>query len=694
MNVRQVLGWAWAAVVALGFSMPGGCAASPMPAPVWRQAGWGGGGLFWSVAFDSIHPNVIYMGGDVGGIYKTTDDGLHWRMINNGLSGYAVYSLAVAPGESGLLYAGTTVGVCRSADGGAHWQALPETSKLGIVTARDKSVHALAVDPHNGNIVYAGTPSGKIFKTTDGGQSWRLLYTMPPGGCVSAVAISQDRVETILAATTAGVLVSHNSGATWQPTSEAHSADTIAASASDPNVLYAGGAGFYTSTDGGQNWHACKAGDFPQGRVVDIVVNPHNPQHVCCITTAGWNGNFSASSDGGKTWTTNGQEQADENADPTLPDDPGIKRSGTYSISKPTNLAMCPTDPKRLFISGNWRPCYSGDGGRTWAERDQRADISVVYDIRFHGPQVYVGAMDEGVLTSADSGAHWRQLWPRTYDPNISGHNWRLAVWNHNGTTRILSTCSPWNVSSDCVIISDDDGKTYTAYRHGLPETRPMANTLWGQGYLRALAPDPHNPNVLYAGIDGGPSAKYPGGGIFKSTDGGEHWQALPHQPPSHRMFFALAVDPTDSQRLYWGTCGPNGGLYRSDDGGGTWTRIFSQETWVFNVLITHDGTVYCPGTNLWRSTDHGQTWAELTHNPSGQIVGLETDPAHPDTLWYSSVTWDESSHGGIFQTKDGGTTWANITGSIPYHKPLILRYNSATHTLWAGGVGLYTLSQ
>ena len=38
--------------------------------------------------------------------------------------------------------------------------------------------------------------------------------------------------------------------------------------------------------------------------------------------------------------------------------------------------------------------------------------------------------MDEGVLTSADGGAHWRQLWPRAYDKNLSGHDWRLAVWN------------------------------------------------------------------------------------------------------------------------------------------------------------------------------------------------------------------------------------------------------------------------
>ena len=151
---------------------------------------------------------------------------------------------------------------------------------------------------------------------------------------------------------------------------------------------------------------------------------------------------------------------------------------------------------------------------------------------------------------------------------------------------------------------------------------------MWGQGYLRALAPDPNHPNVVYAGIDGDPSPGSNGGGVFKSEDGGLHWQALPNQPPGRRMFFALAVDPTDSQRLYWGACGTGGGLYRSDNAGSSWARVFQQETWIFNVLVTRTGVVYCPGQNLWRSADHGKTWTQLTKEVDGQIVGLEADRA------------------------------------------------------------------
>ena len=76
---------------------------------------------------------------------------------------------------------------------------------------------------------------------------------------------------------------------------------------------------------------------------------------------------------------------------------------------------------------------------------------------------------------------------------------------------------------------------------------------MWGQGYARALAADPQNEAVLYLGIDGDPdpASGSQGGGIFKSIDGGRHWQQLAQQPASRRMLYGLAVDPTDSKRLF-----------------------------------------------------------------------------------------------------------------------------------------------
>lgn len=217
---------------------------------------------------------------------------------------------------------------------------------------------------------------------------------------------------------------------------------------------------------------------------------------------------------------------------------------------------------------------------------------------------------------------------------------------------------------------------------------------MWGRGYMRALAPDPKDPKIVYAGIDGDPANGNQGGGIFKSVDGGASWSQLPSQPGSRRMFYGLVVDPTDSQRIYWAACGEGGGLYRSDDGGGSWKRVFDKESFLFNVAVSAGGTVYAPGKNLWKSTDHGETWTQISNFKDGcQIVGLETSPADENTVWISSVSWG-SSKGFIRKTTDGGATWTDLTGDIPYREPLVLRYNRETHKLWAGGAGLWTLNQ
>jgi photosystem II stability/assembly factor-like uncharacterized protein len=666
----------------------------------WKAVGWGGGGLFWAAVFHPVNPQVIYMGGDVAGVYKTEDAGKNWRLINNGLSNYAVYSMAISTKDPETVFALTTNGLCKSIDGGANWRLLPETpkAKRGIVAERNKSVRAVAVDPTDSNILYAGTPKGSVFKSVNGGETWQEAYKGQQPGPVFSVAVSPRNPSVVVAASGGdGILISRDRGATWKPASAPTDAQSVAVSASDPNVLYAAFAkeGVYRSTDGGQNWTACGTGIDAQAKPIELAINPQNPQDVYCIATAGWAGRVYSSQDGGQTWTENHRMRPDYQANPTLPGDPQAKGGGTLDLSKPTNLAISPTDPSRLFIAANWRPAFSEDGGRSWSERVKGADISVVYDIRFSGPRTYVSVMDEGVLKSEDQGATWNQLWPRAYDVSLSGHFWRLSVFNAGGNDRLISTSSPWDKPADQVVVSDDGGKTFTASRQGFPEKRPTTETMWGQGYMRALAPDPKDPKVLYAGIDGDPSANGTGGGIFKSVDGGKTWLPLPNQPPSRRMFFGLAVDPTDSKRLYWGTCGKEGGLYRSDDGGEHWTRVFQQETWIFNVLVAKDGTVYCPGKNLWRSTDHGQTWTQLTrYNDNYQTVGLEADPRDPQVLWISRITWGEDALGNILKTTDGGKTWTDITGDIPYRKPLILRFNPEANELWAGGVGLFKLKQ
>jgi photosystem II stability/assembly factor-like uncharacterized protein len=838
--------------------------------PTWEWAGWGGGGFYYSAVFHPAKDGVIYMGGDVCGVYKTEDHGLNWTLINDGLADYGVFSLAVDRTAPETVYAATAGGLCKSTDGGAHWQLLPNTEKKGlrITGEKGKSIRCIAVDPADGKTVYAASPSGKVYKSIDGGESWKVSYektseqeppetlrvqfgkandayfggiwlpfafpegaaaadctgfgftfkgdgtvpqdcfmqlkskdgaayksknlrelfkqttwgevvlgakdfTLDPdfakknpekaqaytgtpdwsainrmdlccvgplmkdapvgkftrfyftvkgqpqvvkafstsksvpsygnirigalqGNPVYSVTVAQKDPSLVLAATDdSGLLLSRDAGATWQELPLPQKASCAAIAPSDPSVIYATffKEGLRKSTDKGKTWQDLSQG-FPKNATLhEVTVSPANPNDVYVIGADGWNGRFFASNDGGKTWAAIDKVTADLAANPTLPkDSTGVNGTG---LSTPKNIAVNPLNPKELFIAANWRPCHSADGGKTWTERVRGADISCVYDVRFHKGRTYASAMDEGVLVSPDNGTSWTPLWPLKYDPELGGHYWRLVISDEKGVDRIVSTCSPWDSSKpNRVVVSDDGGQSFTRTGDGLPTTNPHANTMWGTGYARAMAADPKDPKILYLGIDGDPSSDCKtGGGVFKSTDGGTTWTQLAAQPGGRRMFFGLAVDPNESKRLYWGCCGSGGGLWRSEDSGVSWQHVFKNDQWVFNVHVAADGTVYCPGKNLWRSTDHGATWKQITkypYNSERLIVAVETDPANSKRLWFATTTWDGSSNGAVYETADGATTWQEITANLPYRKPLVLRYNPDTQELWSAGVCLF----
>jgi photosystem II stability/assembly factor-like uncharacterized protein len=849
------------------------------PSASWQQAGWGGGGYYWATAFDATKDGVIYMSGDVDGVYKTEDHGQHWRLSNNGLSGYAVYSLATDP-HSQTVFAGTTTGLCKSTDGGEHWALLPKTGPkdLRLTGERYKSSGNIAVDPVNGNIIYVGSPAGGIFKSSDGGQTWDEVYTpqkteadsadtirlqigkvngqsfagfwfplvspasssdascrglhfsfkaegtLRPGkmmltlstkegihyrskdladlfgktdwqdvllkpddfsldsdfvkshpdqakaapatpkwseinrmdfACVNElqnagtvrlkdIYFAAGSAETAAAPTTApvlakdfahnkflstygnsragapgpgsaqcvavaaknpnlvaaavagtGILLSEDAGQTWQALATPKSAMSVAIAAGDPHIFYAsfGSDGVYQSTDQGKTWAKCSDGINAAYSVVKVVISPENPDEVYAIANQGWTGFFYHSDNGGKSWNEIRQFAVDPGASPVTD-----HHALTMGLSKLSDISINPHNPQELFISANWNPVRSEDGGKSLQESDRGADISCIYDLRFHGGRTYACAMDEGAFVSDDDGGTWRNLWPAKYTPAISGHNWRLAIDDTAtpGVDHIVATITPWaDRQPNRVVVSDDGGKSYSIIKDGLPNYLPTSNTMWGTGYARALAADPHHPKVLYLGMDGDLSAGHAGGGIFKSEDWGRSWKQLEHQPGSRRGFFGLVVDPTDSNRIYWGCCGRGGGVWRSEDAGESWQRVFGNDMWIFNVMATEDGTVYCGGKNLWRSTDHGKSWKQLTHfKTSWQVVGLAADPADPKTMWISAVTWGEGSVGGVFKTSDDGATWQDISDDLPYRKPMVLRFNPATRELWAAGVGLFKLKQ
>lgn len=204
-------------------------------------------------------------------------------------------------------------------------------------------------------------------------------------------------------------------------------------------------------------------------------------------------------------------------------------------------------------------------------------------------------------------------------------------------------------------------------------------------GSIGAVAVSEWDPNVVYAGggektVRGNVSHGY---GMWKSTDAGKTWESLGLDDTRH--IGRIRIHPRDPDVVYVSAMGhlygPNEerGLFRSTDGGATWEKILYVDDEVGCVDLAMDPTnpriLYASfwrilrtpyslesggeGSSMWKSTDGGDTWTEITRNeglPSGTvgINAMTVSPIDPDRVW--AIV--EADDGGVFRSEDGGETW------------------------------------
>ncbi len=210
-------------------------------------------------------------------------------------------------------------------------------------------------------------------------------------------------------------------------------------------------------------------------------------------------------------------------------------------------------------------------------------------------------------------------------------------------------------------------------------------------GAIGAVAVAPSDPAVVYVGtgeetVRGNVSH---GDGIWKSTDAGKSWTHIGLQ--DSRQIARIRVHPSNPELVYVAAMGhafgPNEtrGVYRSKDGGKTWERILFVNRDAGAVDLTFDPTnpriLYAStwrfrrspysfesggeGSALWKSTDGGDSWKEISRNkgmPRGTlgIIGVSPSPSNPQNV-YAIV---EANDGGVFRSKDGGDTWTKTSES------------------------------
>ena len=165
-----------------------------------------------------------------------------------------------------------------------------------------------------------------------------------------------------------------------------------------------------------------------------------------------------------------------------------------------------------------------------------------------------------------------------------------------------------------------------------------------------AVAVDPLNPNIIYAGTQNE--------GLFKSTDYGDTWKST---GSGLSVITYLTVDPTRSRRLFAST---GTAFYLSEDSGETWTNVLNVPAWTVTIDPNQPSQVYATARTqgIFRSVDGGHTWqginGGLASLSMGRSAAVIIDPTNPETLYVGTS-------GGVFKSRDGGDHWFAVNAGL-----------------------------
>ena len=316
------------------------------------------------------------------------------------------------------------------------------------------------------------------------------------------------------------------------------------------------------------------------------------------------------------------------------------------------------------FQALRWRLIGPFRGGRVLA----------VTGVPQHPQRFYFGAVDGGVWRSDDAGRTWRPI----FDAEPVGSIGAIAVAPSDPDVIYVGTGEA-DMRSDIAMgdgmwKSTDAGKTWQHI--GLTDTQAIGSVLV----------DPHDPNIVYVAALGHPYGPNAQRGVFKTTDGGRTWQKVLYKNVNTGAI-DLAFQPGDARVIYaalwqtrrppWNTYppsnGPGSGLYKSTDAGKTWTEI-SQPAHGFAAQPGRIGIAVAPtdpqrvyamvdakAGGLYRSDDGGKHWTHVSSDVriwqrGWYFGGITVSPRNPDVVYAANTA--------LYESRDGGKTFVPIKGA------------------------------
>jgi photosystem II stability/assembly factor-like uncharacterized protein len=634
---------------------------------VWRSTDYGAN---WSPIFDDqptgsigaiavapSNPNVIYVGSGAGiirpdlatgnGIYKSTDAGKTWTHL--GLDDSRMIAMIdVDPRNPERLFVAVLGhpygpnaerGVFRSTDGGKTFEKV-------LYKDEYTSANDVRIDPSDPNTIYAtlwqqqeafiegrafGGAGNGIYKSTDGGQTWRQLTDGLPTVIQANIALAPGNPRVLYAAV----------------------AGTMPGAAAPTTT---GTVGFYKSTDAGEHWQLAlpdsatnrtPSAQDPRpmvriggGDLPTLTVDPKNENVVYSASTVFWR-----TEDGGLTWTAvRGAPGGDD-----------------YQKSW-----VNPNDPNIILAVADQGGVVSGNRGASWSNwynQPTAAMYHVSTDNDF--PYRVCGGQQDSGSACVKS---------RSDDGEITFHDWHPVNIQEYGIAAPDPRDPDMVYGSARTNVSRYDRRTAQTTQVG-PSAAQRGTDFGRNVRTMPIAWSPVDPNVLY----------YTSNVVWKSTDHAHSWTRISPdlarqtwQAPASAGKYAGSIAPSPlgsitalspsprSVNVIWaGT--DDGNIQVTTDGGATWANVTPPQiqpwTRIFNIDAGHfdPRTAYAaantmriddPNPHFWRTHDGGKTWTEISAGiAAGNVANsIREDPRTPGLLYASTdaqvwVSFDDGDH-------------------------------------------------
>ncbi|MHB1194892.1 MAG: WD40/YVTN/BNR-like repeat-containing protein [Longimicrobiales bacterium] len=669
----------------------------------WTNTSIARGGRSIGVAGSDARPNEYYFGATGGGLWKSTDGGQNWRPVTDGkINSSSVGAVAVCEANPDVVYIGTGEtqlrgnilqgdGVYRSTDAGATW------THLGLAEAQN--VSRIRVHPEDCDVAWVGAfgvhsapnPERGVFKTTDGGGSWRKTLFKSDKAGIADLALDPGNPNVLYAGVweawrkswgmssggdDSGLWKSTDGGESWQDITSTLGLDPakpigkigITVSGANSDRLWAlvehePEGGVYRSDDGGRSWELMNDERKLRQRAfyyTRIYADPKADSVVYALNTG-----FYKSTDGGKTFPTSFRVPHGDNHD----------------------LWIASDDPQRMINANDGGANVSVNGGQSWTDQDYATSQFYRVITTAHEPYHICGAQQDN-STACMPSSGWDHL-------SASGN----YFYDVGGCESGYIAPDPKNPN---VFFAGCYGGSLSRYDHATGQQRainvwPENPMGWSSKDIRErvqwtfpIVFDRKDPSLLYTGTQK----------VWRTRNEGQSWEPISpditRADPStmgasggpitkdqtgvetYATVFAIEPSKTEAGVIWAGS--DDGYVHVTRDGGAakpTWTNVTPPDAPDFVRINTIESSPHTPGKAyvagirylvendrspyVWKTTDYGKTWTKIVSGiPADDFVrAVREDPTRPGLLYATSertvyVSWDD------------GARWQALTLNLP----------------------------